>query len=282
MSSICFVPDLVPRVSVVSETLRKYLLLPLIWTWQASYVAAWLCQNLCPYNQMHATSTLDVFTDCATQYQHYFFAATHIRNPTMWSILYAGGIPRRNKCTTFSLFTSILYTSSILGRNHVCLFFQHFAYVLCPTSYKNKWYNLSTASTCGKKHQTKSVALRIPGHRDPHQLFDVCLDGMVILSAEKCHHFVVAKIWSRKKKRQWHNHNSDTCCTVHKHRPFFMTPVPVMLQRIVTIWFRIFCPSHQDSLPTSINEFITLFFTDIIDKILHHLGWLNDITVICN
>ena len=78
---------------------------------------------------------------------------------------------------------------------------------------------------------------------------------------------------TEKKKRQWHNHmniyiyiyvQSDTCCTVHKHLPFFMTPVPVMLQRIVTIWFQIFCPSHQDSLPTSINEFITLFFTDII------------------
>ena len=64
--------------------------------------------------------------------------------------------------------------------------------------------SLGTASTGEKKrqnfHRFRSESL---ANRDPDQLFDVCLDGMVILSAESCAPTTLwwEKIMVRAKRR---------------------------------------------------------------------------------
>lgn len=214
MSCLQSVSHLVPRVSVVSETLQKYVL---------PHLAAILCTSLAvpaatPKVQMMCTHTIKCiqlahwmpwtssrsYSRLCNPISTACFAAAHSRNPTMWSI-YAGGIPRRNTCNTFSLFPSILTLHPFLTET-MCVYILNtspMSYV--KLSYTNKWYvRLVLLQPVKKKrqifHRFRSESL---ANRDPDQLFDVCLDGMVILSAESCAPTTLwwEKIMVRAKRR---------------------------------------------------------------------------------
>lgn len=150
MSCLQSVSHLVPRVSVVSETLQKYVL---------PHLAAILCTSLAvpaatPKVQMMCTHTIKCiqlahwmpwtssrsYSRLCNPISTACFAAAHSRNPTMWSIFCAGGIPRRNTCNTFSLFPSILTLHPFLTET-MCVYILNtspLSYV--KLSYKNKWY----------------------------------------------------------------------------------------------------------------------------------------------
>ena len=132
MSCLQSVSHMVSRVSVVSETLQKYVL---------PHLAAILCTSLAvpaatPKVQMMCTHTFKCiqlahwmpspssqsYSRLCNPISTASFAAAHSRNP-----------PQKEQVQHFFIVPLNTYTSSILDRNHVCLHSQHFAYVLRQT-----------------------------------------------------------------------------------------------------------------------------------------------------